>query len=127
MKITPALFGIALLVFVINCQQHASDEEFDSTGVKLYFSCPGSSFQYGHKYECEIKLVNEGTKPVRVILLDTPLDSRPRILSNMYIHMLPLDYQYLGHRSTWIREPTTENDIVTLYAGDEIHRHWDLD
>jgi hypothetical protein len=45
MKITSALFGIAYLAFVINCQQLASDEDFDSTGVKLFFSCPDSSFQ----------------------------------------------------------------------------------
>ncbi len=45
MKISSAFFGIAFLTLVINCQQLASDEDFDSTGVKLFFSCPDSSFQ----------------------------------------------------------------------------------
>ncbi len=45
----------------------------------------------------------------------------------MYIRMFPSDYQYMGFHSTWKRQPVTEDDIVTLYAGDEIHRHWDLD
>jgi hypothetical protein len=64
--------------------------------VKLYFTCPDKAFIFGHKYDCEIKLVNEGTEAIKVNLIDTPIDPRPNTIMNMYIHAYPFDFRYMA-------------------------------
>ena len=95
--------------------------------MKLSFTCPDEPFSYGHKYDCEIKLVNEGTEAIKVNLIDTPLDPRNSVLMNMYINVHPFDYRYMAIHSTQFRDPTHDEDVLTLYPGEEIGKIWDLE
>lgn len=68
--------------------------------MKLYFACPEESFTYGQKYDCEIKLVNEGTEAIRVNLADTPIDPRNSVMMNRYIDVAPNDWRYMAIHSS---------------------------
>jgi|ETNmetMinimDraft_14_1059893.scaffolds.fasta_scaffold61612_3 hypothetical protein len=76
------LFLAITLLALVSCQQEASDADFAESGIQLYFECAEKVFKYGEEHLCEVKLVNEGTETVKLVLLDTPLDDRHSIMMN---------------------------------------------
>ena len=82
------IFAITLLALV-SCQQLASDEDFANAGLQLYFECVDKEFKFGEEHACVVKLVNEGTKAVKVVLMATPLDDRHSVMMNQYVFAYP--------------------------------------
>ena len=75
------IFAITLLA-IVSSQKLATDDDFAQTGLEFTFECVEKDFRFGEEHTCEMKLVNKGSKTVRVGVVATPLDARHSIMMN---------------------------------------------